>query len=546
MNRWGLKTFIRSTPPRAVDESGAISVLTVLMIPLFFVLAGIGFDFSNLNAQRKHVQSQADLSALSGVLNLNGVASVRESAREAANVNDYYVAQTLRDDQIILGNVDHITHLFTPNEDQDTIENVSAVAVNVESVADFHILSQLLGMNSAVVSRRAVAEAMPEVSFALSNCLLSMNLFAGILDPILGVDADVLCSGSGLRIDMIQLLDEIALSGDVLTPDNPSYSDILDADMNYSDLLEMIFDTAIPDMGGTVQLGEILQVNDKMRNARVGSPIPPVEINAADLVFGGLEILGENMVNLETQINLGSFTGVGAKLTITEPRKVIVGARPGDPDAVASTAQIKLEVDDLNIAGIFKLSLAANLANATARLSKDGEHCSEAPLLRAAVFDPVEATLLDLELELEVLNLPILSLVDPFRTSSLVETTTQTVEFTHNEVAAGTVKTFGPQSNVELIDLNQDIRDLTSVMLTSVRDAVDVDSAGCAGLLGCLIHPVLDGLSTTLSLSIGHVTNAISAEGELLNAVLEDFLGLGIAKADLEVLDVSCSVRLAG
>ncbi|GHA43558.1 hypothetical protein GCM10008927_05340 [Amylibacter ulvae] len=516
------------------------------MIPLFFVVAGIGFDFSNLNAQRKHVQSQADLSALSSILNLTGVAPTRDAAREAARVNDYYVAHTLRDDQIVFGNIDDATKQFTPNLDQDTIVNVSAVAVNVESDADFHILSQLLGMEKALVSRRAVAETLPEVSFALSNCLLSMNLLGGMLEPLLGADIGVLCSGSGLRIDMIELLDQIAVSGSVLTPGNPTYSDILDAEINYSDMLEMVLDTAVPDMLGSIRLGDILQVSDKIRNAKVGSPIPPIELNAADLIFGGLEVLGENVVNLETEIDLGPLAGVGAKLTVTEPRKVIVGARPGDPNAVAETAQIKLEVNDLNIAGIFNLSLEANLAHATATLSKDGEHCSGAPLMRAAVFDPVEATLLDLDLQVEVLDLPILSIVDPVRTSSMVETTTQTVEFTHHEVNAGVVKSFGPQSSGELMDVNQSIRDLTSVMLTSVRDAVDVDAASCAGLIGCLARPLLETVSGTLSTAVGNVVDAVSAEGELLNAVLEDFLGLGVAKADLEVLDVNCSVRLAG
>ena len=50
-------------------QDGFLSVVMAILLPAMIMVAGIAIDLSDLNAQRKAVQSQADLAALSGVPN---------------------------------------------------------------------------------------------------------------------------------------------------------------------------------------------------------------------------------------------------------------------------------------------------------------------------------------------------------------------------------------------------------------------------------------------------------------------------------------------
>ena len=82
-----------------------------------------------------------------------------------------------------------------------------------------------------------------------------------------------------------------------------------------------------------------------------------------------------------------------------------------DEDAVARTSQIRLSIEGAQVAGLLDLSLNLGVANATATLHEDGEHCSSNPDYRAAVFRPATASLIDLDLS--VLGLPPLNLLPP-------------------------------------------------------------------------------------------------------------------------------------
>ena len=91
-----------------------------------------------------------------------------------------------------------------------------------------------------LVTRSAVAVVDPRVSFALSNCLLSLRLLNGLLEPLLGADMDLLCSGHGLRINAVSLMNQLALRGELLAPDT-TYGDILDAELPLIDILEAAY-----------------------------------------------------------------------------------------------------------------------------------------------------------------------------------------------------------------------------------------------------------------------------------------------------------------
>ena len=72
----------------------------------------------------------------------------------------------------------------------------------------------------------------------------------------------------------------------------------------------------------------------------------------------------------------------------------------------------------------------------------------------------------------------------------------------------------------------------------------------CNSILTCAqnalnaLGAALSGLANTVLLSSVNIANGLSAEGNLTNDILDGLIGLELARADLELLDVSCGGRI--
>lgn len=485
--------------------SGAISVGFIILLPGLLLIAGIAVDFAILNAQRKFVQSQADMAALTGIRNLSSRQDVLDTASETILSEVFFDMRAPRHDDILFGRFENYD--FVANADQNSLENVSAIWVRTASPADLVVLDRFFTDTTPVIRRAAIAQAKPAVDFTLSNCLASLNLLNGMLQPILGAQLDVLCSGHGVRINAAELLERIAINAEAASPDT-TYGDILDMELTLDEVLR---EALIPEgfgigtgplSGEALSLGSFLYLSEGLRDLKVTSPLPPLQLNVADLVFGSAEVLGERIVDLELTADLGSAGEVPLSLQISEPRQVVLGAIPGDEDAVARTAQIRLEADAIRLLNLLDVGLALDVAAAEARLSGDGEHCIGDPELRAAVFTPTRSSLLELDIDVSVLGVSLTGLLPRVTQLLSVVGVEEEVTFTHEEVDAQETKTLEVSAG-DLVD--------NAVAMVSRRLALLVPNAG-----------------------------------SLVDAVLQDLLGLHLAEAHLEVTGISCSTKLAG
>ena len=66
--------------------------------------------------------------------------------------------------------------------------------MTVKADALIYLLQLFLSDDALIVTRHAVAIQQPRISFALSNCLLSLNLLRPVLQPLIRSQVDVLCS----------------------------------------------------------------------------------------------------------------------------------------------------------------------------------------------------------------------------------------------------------------------------------------------------------------------------------------------------------------
>lgn len=267
------------------------------------------------------MQARADLAALSGIRNFDSADSMRAAVRATLQQAGSYTMVNEFDDAIIIGTLDS-QHNFTPASDQSSLDGANAVRVTAASHPTLFALSPWLNPDELAVTRSATAAMQPRVSFALSNCLLSLDLLRGLLEPIVGANLDLLCAGHGLRVNALTVLEEIGLQANILEPGQTTYGDILDAQIDLGDVLTGVLGTVIPGGLGSVQLGDLLYLGGDLREVVVGSPVPAIEINAADLVFGSAELLYTNVANLSLGVDLGSVARRGCR---TDHRRAAAG-----------------------------------------------------------------------------------------------------------------------------------------------------------------------------------------------------------------------------
>nr|WP_286173873.1 pilus assembly protein TadG-related protein [Rhodobacter sp. NTK016B] len=535
------------------DETGVVAVLIVVLLPVLLMAGALAIDLMHINAQRRYVQSQADLAALSAVHFLESADASRGAVRATVAANARYDPFDVPDADIVFGTAP-VAGTFTANADQTTTRNTTAVQVFVTTPVKLYLLDMFMGDEGLIVRREAIAATdPPRVSFALSNCLAELALLRDFLRPLIGAEVDVLCSGRGVdtRINILETLGDIALEASLLTPSGePStYGDLLEADLPAATILSVLTGQNVPPGLGTVRLGDGLVLSEDLRRLRVGTPIRGVEFYVADLVLLTAELLTEHLLSLQTDLTLGAFGDVGARVTIGEPRRIALNVVPGSPEAYAQTSQIRVQLDELNILGIFKLRLNIRLANAMATLSDEGDTCATDPGAVIAVFDPVDASLIDIDLMSRVQGLPLGTEALGMQVDTARERATRRVAFTRERFTTDPVVELGPVGPAaeEVVTdlLGNTLGDMLDRSRARIEEALSLQT--CNSILSCAtsalnaLAQTLTSLASTLVLTSANVANGLGAEGNLTNDLFSDLLGLDIARAELELLSVSCA-----
>ncbi|MEO6299201.1 MAG: pilus assembly protein TadG-related protein [Paracoccaceae bacterium] len=216
-----------------------MSAIFLITFPILLLCAGMAIDLTSIEAEKRYVQAQADVAALTAIRHYSTSEDMRKSARKTIKVNDRYPTLATPDAHIEIGTATQDN--FLPAVDQHTIEGTNAVRVTVQAKAVLYIMQMFMSDDDLVVTRVAVAAQQPRVSFSLSNCLLNADLLRPILEPLIGAQVDVLCSGHGIgtRISGKSFLDSLQADASLLTPsgNDLTYGDILNANLPVSAIL---------------------------------------------------------------------------------------------------------------------------------------------------------------------------------------------------------------------------------------------------------------------------------------------------------------------
>ncbi|MCB5408723.1 hypothetical protein [Pseudogemmobacter faecipullorum] len=545
------------------DSSGALSMLLMILFPVLLLIGGLATDISLLNAQKRYVQSQADLATISATNHLPNAAAVRTAAREVVLRNTRYGSITLQDSDIRIGRYDRDSGKFIAAGNQASPEFASAVQVTVPSRFRPILLSPVLSDENITIRRQSVGVQRAVISFSLRNRLLSINtnrsILGRVLGPLgLGLNAEVL-GYMGLATTKISLNNLLGLIANTnVGLDLLNFDQLLNLQVSRLDLLNHLVRLGglanidiIPSAvdRGYMTLGEIVGASPTLLGLRAGDILPDIKVNVFDLLMAmaGLSAKPNERVTVALPVNLGKLANISVTLGLIRPAVIAVGYVDDVPPPKAEVSQLDANVT-ANVLGdgttsLLRIALKLQAATASAvplslncNASQSSDQLATFRATTSALALGLQVGLFDDRAEVNAKDIPSTPLGGGTRTVA---------------VTLGQFQNATPVPVPNPLTISGLVRDVGTFLNTVAAD-LRSNVKKCEGL-AVLICPLLNLFNLVLSALLQLLSAIANSLAALLAALgvdailqgLLDLLGIGLAQADLILDSYSCEPTLA-
>lgn len=514
-------------------ERGSIAIFLVIILPLLLVIGGVATDITLLNAQKKAVQSQADLAAQSAVNHLVIPSEMRETARTVVSMNDTYDAPLLLDSLVEIGVFNRSTgFVASPEADQNQYVGQNAVKVTVRSPFKPMLLHAILSDRDLVIERSAIASLQGTVVFSLRNRLLKVDTTKSVLADLLGDALNLQLTAVeynallGLDITAKQLLGLVDLSTGVgaLTMDKA-----LTTSVDASKILALVLPRSAVSKanasGVKVKIGDFLKMSNGLLQLGINE-LPDVSLNALDVLAAVAQLSGEQRLpsdhryGVEGSIRIPQLVSANPTVGLLHRPVMVVASFNDLSPPMAELAQVEIGLDTHVNALVAQVGLNTRVGIGAAQATLTNLYCGAVDDDSLAEFSAqtgVATIRLGVTLKLLGANL----LPPPPDETSFVAGSGDTVSFSRNQVLAA-----GPDGASQKID--------NVISLTGTIDPLTKIISNMIPALGPLLGGVtslLRGLLSTLSLDL------------IVDHLLRQ-LGIDEAQADLIVHSFNCQGRL--
>ena len=532
-----IKAFARA-------ECAAMTTLWLLLLPAVLLVGGFATDISMINAQKRYVQAQADLAAMSAVTHLPDLQDSRDIAQEVVSLNRRYGPVDLATSDVIFGAYTREAG-FLPAADQSDPSGVNAVRIVVPSAYNPFLLRPVLTGDDYTIRRTATATQRAAISFSLRNSLLGVDTSESLLDPVfgdlLGLGASVSAIGyGGLANATVGVNDLLGLLTTRVSADALTFQEILDAEILTADLVDALLDLGgLPATVGsssvsTLDLGALLRLSPQALDAEVGQVIPDVGLNAFDLLVAAASVNGSvpgaSLTDISLALPLAQLASAEAAVSLIRPAVLAAGFINDVPPVSAELAQVDVA---LQASLLSLLEVDVEVEGASAVATATSLNCGAGPGEALATFD-VETSAASVNLSLTLLEL--------IQGNRLLENSTIPIAATSQTITvrldgAGNPEPASFGTELALSDLTNAL----SSLLSQLKDSTENERPTCTGL-GCVLSPVLGALRDLVNGIVGQL-NALLLDNVLLDQVAQtllDALGIELAPAELIVSDYSC------
>ncbi|WP_417245688.1 TadG family pilus assembly protein [Celeribacter sp.] len=353
------------------DDSGAVVIIVALFLTAAVGFMAVGIDLGSLYFRQKTLQTQADMAAVSAVLNLYDEAENEEdeaprvAATQTVSGNALTAAALTG---LSYGRYDYDSAVLAEDrftEGSLTDADVNAAKAELADSAPLFFAKSFLNADSTPLSASATAARFDFASFSLGSRLLSLDTGESVLDGLLNgalgpsVDLDVLDYKALLdtQIDLLTFSDAL---GNRIGATAGDYENILTSDIDLLDIAGAILDTGLVS-GSTDVLTTILNstastalnasdligIDGDNVAVQLEDILGEVNVNALDLLKASLDILNDDNIVDVNGISLGieGVTSFDLELVVGEREAhsgwIMIGSR----GATLHTAQVRLKLD---------------------------------------------------------------------------------------------------------------------------------------------------------------------------------------------------------
>jgi len=534
----------RRLPSLIASTSGNVTILFSGGLLAFMGVAALAVDATNLYLAKRQAQGIADAAALAAAGNVTNAGSAAAAARNANTMPGLSILSVepghYADDPTISA-----AQRFVVGSDS---ANAARVRVGVDVPLYF---GRIFGKATAAVQAKGTAARIDLAAFSigsrlagvsggLPNTLLSQlagtDLQLSVMDyqALAGGQLDILTFSDALRS---QLNVQVATYGDLLNT-QATLGQIARAmaasvsDAQAASVLRAIADK-LPQT--STKLSSLIDLGPLANNS-TPDPSRPITVDAFSMLRGTLELGGAHQIATDLGATVPGLTS--AKL------KVAIGERPANSpwlrvteahDVEVRTAQTRIYLDtqvapQLGLASL-RVPIYVELASASAKLNSVS--CAGGVTNATVKLDVTpsvgEAAIADVDPtafanfqapptlnRVTILKTPLAS-VSAFADVKLGGVTTQTVDFSANDIA---------NHNAKTVSTGDIVQGLASSLISHVDLNVSVLGLGLnLGALTSLVGQVLGIAATPLDALYGQVSS---------------LLGVGVGQADVWVNGVRC------
>ncbi|MDO6456003.1 TadG family pilus assembly protein [Celeribacter halophilus] len=347
-----------------------------MIIVALFLTAAVGFmavgiDLGSLYFRQKTLQTQADMAAVSAVLNLYDEAEDEEDEAPRVAATQTVLGNALSAAALTglsYGRYDYDSAVLAEDrftEGSLTDADVNAAKAELADSAPLFFAKSFLNADSTPLSASATAARFDFASFSLGSRLLSLDTGESVLDGLLGktlgtsVDLDVLDYNALLdtQIDLLTFSDAL---GNRIGATAGDYENILTSDIDLADIAGAILDTgAVLDStkvlttilnttaSTALNASDLIGIDGDNIAVQLEDILGATHVNALDLLKASLDILNDGSIVTVSGISLGidEVTSVVLHLVVGEREAHSGWITLGERAATIHTAQVRLKLD---------------------------------------------------------------------------------------------------------------------------------------------------------------------------------------------------------
>ncbi len=535
------------------DQRGNIAIMSAVTMVMLCGFAALGVDVGTVFADRRKVQSAADLAAIVAASNISNAANAARAtvtsnglsadALSAVELGVYKPDASIGpQSRFVLGGA-------SPN----------AARITLRTKTPLFFGRLLTGTDNFDVQASATASSTQVASFAIGSRLAALN--GGIVNSLLGTLLGTSLSLSVMdyqallnaKVDLLDFINALAIKAN-LTAGN--YEQVLAANLKLPEVVNALLSVqklvggvnqattaltnislALAGITTTVQAGELIDLGPYEQLPVGQKPKVNVSASVLDILSAIAQVAnGANQVAAGANVGLPGIAGVTLMVTIGEKPVNAEGFVVGPNGTSAHTAQTRvyLNVQLLGSGSVSAVNLPIYVEVAPGTAVLDSVSCAFPDTARSSATLAVTPGIVD-------------AWIGTISSSAMTNFKTKPVATTATLVDLGLVKVtglahagMGNTTPVRTTFSPADIQALTKKTVTTTNFTQSLVGSLLGDLeLTVVVGPLGVPLGGLTGLVAGILAGATPALDQLLNAVL-GLLGVGLGQADVWVSGVRC------